>query len=58
MIGVGVPLQHRLSAQRWADGVNLWPNAVLALTHPLGEQTVCLGFSRIVKKVFKNLKLF
>ena len=24
----GVPPQHRMSAQRWADGINMWPNAV------------------------------
>ena len=42
--GVGGPLQHRLSAQRWADGIKLWPNAVLAFNNPLGELTVCLGF--------------
>ena len=35
---------HRLSAQRWADGINLCPNAVLAFNHPSGEKTVCLGF--------------
>ena len=35
MIG-GVPLQHRLAAQRWTDSINLWPNAVLAFNHPLG----------------------
>ena len=30
----GILLQHRLSAQRWVDGINMWPNAVLALNHP------------------------
>ena len=38
MIG-GVPPQHRWSAQRWADGINLGPNAVLAFNHPLGQYT-------------------
>ena len=51
--GSGASLQHRFSAQHWADGINLWLNAVLALNHPLGEQTVCLGFSRIVINIVK-----
>ena len=25
--------------------IKLWPNAVLALSHPLGQYTVCSGFS-------------
>ena len=41
--GGGSP-QHRLFGQRWAEGINLWPNAVLAFNHPLGESTGCLGF--------------
>ena len=45
--GGGGHLQHRWSAQRWADGINLWPNAVLAFNHLLGELTVYLGFVRI-----------
>ena len=40
----GVLLQHRWSAQRWADGISLLPNVVLAFNHPLGEQTVYSGF--------------
>ena len=43
-----VPPQHRWSAQRWADGINLWRNAVLAFNHPLGQYIQCLGFSRIL----------
>ena len=35
--GGGVPPQHRWSAQRWADDINLWPNAVLAFNHTLGQ---------------------
>ena len=35
-IGGGVPLQHRLSVQRWADRINMWPNAVLAFSYSLG----------------------
>ena len=50
----GVPPQHRLSAQSWADGINLWSNAVLAVNHPLGEQTVCMGFSWIPINIAKN----
>ena len=26
-------LPHRLSAQLWADGMNMWPNDVLTLNH-------------------------
>ena len=31
----GVPSHHRLSAQRWADGINIWPNAVGTIKGPL-----------------------
>ena len=43
MIG-GLLLQQRWSAQRCADGINFWPNAVLAFNYPSGEQNVCLSF--------------
>ena len=42
--GGGGNLQHRLSAQRWAAGINMWPGAVLTLNHPLGVQIVFSGF--------------
>ena len=28
-------LQHLLSAQRWADGITMWPNAVGTFNRPL-----------------------
>ena len=49
--GGGGPPQHRCSAQHWANGINLWPNAVLAISHPLGQYTVCLGYSWILINV-------
>ena len=58
--GGGVSPQHRLSAQRWVDGINLWPNDMLAFNHPSGEPAVCLefpGFLKILlRNVFKNKK--
>ena len=36
------------SAQRWADGINSWPNVVLAFNH------VCLGYSWILINVDKK----
>ena len=51
--GGGTP-QHRWSAQRWADGINLWPNAELAFNHPSGQYTVCLGYSWILINVDKQ----
>ena len=30
----GIPLQHRLSAERGAYGMNIWPNAVITFNHP------------------------
>ena len=33
--GGGAHPQHRLSAQRWADGTNMWPNAVGIFNRPL-----------------------
>ena len=52
----GVPPQHRWSAQRWADGISLWPNAVLALNRPLGQYTQCLGYSRILINIVIYIK--
>ena len=52
--GLGVPLQHRLSAQRWADGINMWINSMLTFNHPLGVQIVCLGYLWILRIVDKN----
>ena len=40
----GIHLQQRLSAQRWADGIKMWPKTVLAFNHSLCVQIVCLGF--------------
>ena len=32
-----VPPHHRLSAQRWADGINMWPIAVETFKRPLAD---------------------
>ena len=29
-----VPPMHRLSDKRWADGINMWPNAVGTVKQP------------------------
>ena len=42
--GGGGPLQHRLSAQRWADGINMWPNAVGTFKRPLAGAYVYKKF--------------
>ena len=44
-----IRLQHQLSAQRWADGINMWPNAVLTFNHYFGVQIVYWGFIWILK---------
>ena len=44
----------KLFSQRWANGINLWPNAVLALNHPLDEHTVCSEFSWILINIAKK----
>ena len=51
--GGGSP-QHRLSAQRWADGINLRPNAVLAFNHPLDVHVHVLFFSLILINIVKK----
>ena len=33
--GGGGPLQHRMSTQRWAVSINMWPNAVGTFKRPL-----------------------
>ena len=43
--GGGFPPQHRWSAQPWADGINLWHNAVLAFNHPKDRYTGMFGLS-------------
>ena len=61
----GVPPQHRMFAQRWADAINMWSNAVGTFKRPLaGVQvyTNCLiwvtvGFIIIwIKYILKTLK--
>ena len=47
-------LHHRLSAQRWGDGMNMWPNTVLTLNHLLGVQIVCLVIARFLEKLIKK----
>ena len=50
-------IQHFL-----ADGINIWPNAVLTFNHPLDVHIVCLGFSWILinldKKCFLKCENF
>ena len=50
-----------MSAQRWADGINMWPNAVGTFNCPLGMQIVCLGLGwihrNVDKKIFKKIHL-
>ena len=50
----GIHLQHRLSDQRLADSINMWPNAVGTLNRPLGIQKNCLGFRWIHRNVDKK----
>ena len=54
------PLQHRLSAQRWADVINMWPNAVGTSKCPVAGKKcvwVSVGFIKMwIKNSFKNVK--
>ena len=50
----GVHLQHQWSDRRWANDINFWPNAVVALDHLLGELIVCLGFVRILLNIVRK----
>ena len=60
----GAPPQHPLSDQRWADDINMWPNAVGTFKRPLaGVQVykkfvwVSIGFIKMwIKNIFFNLK--
>ena len=59
--GGGGPLQHRLSAQRWADGINVWPNAVGTFKRPLAgvwvyKKFVWVIIEMLIKNILKNLK--
>ena len=47
-----------MSAQRWPDGINIPPNAVLTFNRPLGVQIVCLGFLWIHRNVDKKCCFF
>ena len=55
--GGGVPPQHRWSAQRWADGINLWPNTLVQYTGMfellLDSYKYCYIY---IKNCFENLK--
>ena len=55
----GVPPQHRLSAQRWADGMNMWPNVVRTFKRPLPGVYVYKKFVwvsvRLIKMWVKNI---
>ena len=54
-----IPLQHRLSAQRLDDDINMWPNSVLTFNHSIHVKILCLGYLWILrnKNVFKSLKI-
>ena len=45
----------RLSAQRWADDINMWPNAVGTFNRPLasvlGIQKVSSGLSGLIDNI-------
>ena len=45
-------------SQRWADGINMWPNTVLTFNHPLGVQIICLSFLWILRNVDKKMFFF
>ena len=59
-----IHLQDWLSAQRWADGINIWPSAVGTFNRPSACVQVykkfvwvLSGFIEIlIKNIFKNLK--
>ena len=38
-----------------ADGINMWPTAVLTFNHPLGVQIICLSFAWILRNVNTNI---
>ena len=60
----GVTPQPRMSAQRWADGINMWPNVVGTFKRPSAGVLVYKKFVWItvgcitmwVKNIFLNLK--
>ena len=45
--GGRIPLQHLMSAERWANSINMWPNAVLTFNHHSGVQIVHVMFSSL-----------
>ena len=45
--GWGIPLQHRMSSQRWADEISM-PNTVLTFKHPVGVVWLISGFLDIL----------
>ena len=59
-----IHLQYWLSAQRWADGINMWPNAVGTFNRPLASVWVYRKFvwvlsgfiEMLIKNILKNLK--
>ena len=39
----------------WADGINMWPDAVLTINHvSLGVQIACLGYLWVLRNVDKK----
>ena len=59
-----IHLQHLLSAQRWADGINMWPSAVGTFNRPSAcvyvykkFVWVLSGFMGIlIRNIYKNLR--
>ena len=52
-----IPMQHQLSAQCWADGINMWLTDVLTFNHTLGIQIARLGYLWIIRNVDKTVFL-
>ena len=54
----GIHLQHWLSAQRWADGINMWANAVGTFNPPLASVQAYKKFvwvlSRFIQMLIKS----
>ena len=42
------------NAKRWTDGINLWPNAVLAFDYPLGKKLYVWVFDGFLYKLYRN----
>ena len=59
-----IHLQNSLSAQRWADGINMWRSAVGTFNRPSASVQVYKKFvwflsgfiEMLIKNIFKNVK--